>query len=82
MTNQSTSARIKAAMPMRLASLRSSRGLTQEALAARIRFSVQSIYNCERGSHVPCTELLFALADALECSMDYLCGREEFSKHA
>ena len=77
MTTLTPSARIKAAMSARLARLRAERELTQEELARAIGYSVQSIYNCERGSHVPCTELLFALADALGCSMDYLCGRRE-----
>lgn len=76
MTNMTTSAQIKAAMPYRLARLRSDRKLTQHQLARMAGFSREAIYNCERGTHVPSTELLFALANALGTSMDYLCGRE------
>lgn len=50
-------------------------GLSQEELAARLNVSRQAVSKWETGDSVPDLAKLLALADALELSLDDLCGR-------
>ena len=59
-----------------LSQLRKARGLSQEALAARIGVSRQAVSKWETGDASPDLNKLLALADQLEVSLDTLCGRE------
>ena len=51
-------------------------GLSQEELAAKIGVSRQAVSKWETGDVVPDLNRLLALADALDTSLDALCGRE------
>ena len=50
--------------------------LSQEALAGRINVSRQAVSKWETGEAMPDLPKLMALADALDISLDVLCGRE------
>lgn len=60
----------------RLLEIRKSRGMSQEVLAEKIGVSRQAVSKWETGEALPDYTKLIALADALEVSLDYLCGRE------
>lgn len=60
----------------RLLTTRKNRGMSQEALAEKIGVSRQAVSKWETGEAQPDYAKLIALADALEVSLDYLCGRE------
>lgn len=60
----------------RLLEIRKSRGMSQEALAEKVGVSRQAVSKWETGEALPDYAKLIALADALEVSLDYLCGRE------
>lgn len=51
-------------------------GLSQEELAAKLNVSRQAVSKWETGDSVPDLPKLLALADALDSSLDALCGRE------
>ena len=51
-------------------------GLSQEELAAKIGVSRQAVSKWETGDVVPDLNRLLALAEALDTSLDALCGRE------
>ncbi len=59
-----------------LAQRRKALGLSQEELAAKIGVSRQAVSKWETGDVVPDLNRLLALADALDTSLDALCGRE------
>lgn len=50
-------------------------GLSQEALAEKIQVSRQAVSKWETGEAMPDMTKLMALADALEMTLDALCGR-------
>ena len=50
-------------------------GLSQEALAEKIQVSRQAVSKWETGEAMPDMTKLMALADALDMSLDALCGR-------
>lgn len=54
---------------------RKRRGWSQEELAARVQVSRQAVSKWETGDAMPDLPKLLALADALELSLDVLCGR-------
>lgn len=58
-----------------LTSARKRRGWSQEELAARVQVSRQAVSKWETGDAMPDLAKLLALADALELSLDVLCGR-------
>lgn len=58
-------------------SLRVAKGLTQEQLAAILCISPAAVSKWERNLANPSIEMLWALADYFECSIDELVGREE-----
>ena len=60
----------------RLLETRKNRGMSQETLAEKIGVSRQAVSKWETGEAQPDYARLIALADALEVSLDYLCGRE------
>ena len=57
--------------------LRRERGLNQEQLAEQIGVSRQAVSKWETGEASPDLPNLLALADALDVSLDVLCGRAE-----
>lgn len=59
---------------------RKARGLSQEELAVKIRVSRQAVSKWETGDAMPDLPKLVALADALDMSLDTLCGREAYAK--
>ena len=60
-----------------LKSLRISAGLTQKQLAIEIGASERGIQNYELGERKPTYEILIALADYFDVSLDYLVGRSD-----
>lgn len=58
-----------------LARERKARSLSQEALADRVQVSRQAVSKWETGDATPDFPKLLALADALDMSLDALCGR-------
>jgi transcriptional regulator with XRE-family HTH domain len=61
--------------PDRLKALREAKGLSQEQLAKRAGLSHPVITKSENGKNLPRAEALDKLAQALDCTMDYLHGR-------
>lgn len=59
-----------------LAQKRKALGLSQEELASKIQVSRQAVSKWETGDTMPDLNKLLALADALDISLDVLCGRE------
>lgn len=59
----------------RLAGLRRSTGMTQDALASRLGVSAQAVSKWERAVCCPDISLLAALADTFGISIDLLFGR-------
>ena len=55
---------------------RKARGWSQEDLAEKIQVSRQAVSKWETGDAMPDLPKLLALADALDLSLDTLCGRE------
>lgn len=60
----------------RLVQLRKARGMSQEELAEKVGVSRQAVSKWETGDAQPDYVKLMALADALEVSLDDLCGRQ------
>ncbi len=58
---------------------RKRRGLSQEELAGMVNVSRQAVSKWETGDAMPDLPKLLALADALDVSLDALCGRETAS---
>ena len=59
---------------LRIASVRTLRGLRQVDLAAAIGVSGQTVCNWETGARIPRAEMLRALCEELNCTSDYLLG--------
>lgn len=57
---------------MRLSELRKSRGMTQDAVAQAIGVPMHTYRNYERGERQAPIDVLFALADLYDVSLDYL----------
>ena len=62
---------------LRIKQLRLENNLSQRALAAKIQSSQKAIDLWEKGITEPKAGIVIALADAFECSADYLLGRED-----
>ena len=60
----------------RLRMAREGRGMRQEDLSIRSGVHKNTIYAYEIGKATPGAQNLVALADALEVSLDWLCGRD------
>lgn len=63
------------AMGGKLYSLRMAKRMTQEQLAAQLCVSPAAVSKWERNQAVPSVEMLWAMADFFDCSMDELAGR-------
>ncbi len=64
-----------AGLPERLKTLRIERGLTQMQLADRLGMKQPMIGRWERGVHPPTLQNAVAVCQALDVSLDELCGR-------
>ena len=62
---------------VRLAALRKQRGLSMSALGGVLHVSDEAVRLLERGKRSPSFEILIALADHFNVSLDYLCGRSD-----
>lgn len=60
----------------KIAALRKEKGITQEALAERLKVARQSVSRWEMDAAFPETEKLIKLSRILECSIDYLLNGE------
>ena len=66
----------------RIREVRTLRGLTSEQLSEMVDLSSESLRHIEIGSSNPSLKKLFAIAEALEVSLDYLTGRVPEFKEA
>lgn len=57
--------------------LRQTKGITQKQLGQEIGTSERGIQNYEMGVRKPTYDILIALADFFDCSIDYLVGRSD-----
>ena len=64
----------------RLLLLRKSNGLTQKKLATEMNLSELAIQNYESQRRKPAFDVLIALADYFDVSLDYLVGRSDDPK--
>ena len=64
----------------RLVSLRKSHNLTQKQLASKLGLSEVGIQNYEGNRRKPAYDVLIALADFFDVSLDYLVGRSDNPK--
>ncbi|MCQ1061254.1 helix-turn-helix domain-containing protein [Photobacterium sp. ZSDE20] len=64
----------------RLVSMRKKTGRTQQQIAEELEISLTAYKKYESGSGFPTMENLIKIADALEISIDELCGRWETNK--
>lgn len=55
--------------------IRKKRGITQKELALQLGINPVTLNRIEKGSRTPGVNLLAAMADVLNCTMDELCGR-------
>lgn len=60
-----------------VSTLRLMRGLSQEELAEKVGVHQTFISHIERGIKIPEVSKLVSIADALDCSVDWLLGRDE-----
>ncbi|MCL2081856.1 MAG: helix-turn-helix domain-containing protein [Oscillospiraceae bacterium] len=63
-----------------LKTVRKSRNLTQKQLAESIGASESGVQNYELGTRKPTFDMLIALADYFDVSLDYLVGRSDDPK--
>lgn len=61
----------------KLKELRKSHNITQKQLAQEIGASERGIQNYELGNRIPTCEILIALANYFNVSIDYLVGRTD-----
>lgn len=66
--------------PERVLSLRKARGLKQEELGDAVGLTKFAISDIERGKRLTSMEVLVALADFFDVSLDYLVGRSDDPK--
>lgn len=64
----------------RLKEIRKSKGVTQKQLAIAIGGSERGIQNYELNERKPAFDVLIALADFFDVSLDYLCGRSDVAE--
>ncbi len=60
---------------IRIREVRSLRGLTSEQLSETVHLSSESLRHIEIGASKPSLKKLYAIAEALDVSLDYLTGR-------
>ena len=61
----------------RLKNLKHARKLTTVAIASQLGIAKQSVHTWETMKTLPSADKLVELADLLDCSLDYLCGRSD-----
>ncbi len=61
----------------RLASLRNSRAVSQQAMADVLGVGKSAVSMMESGNRAASADVLIALADYFDVSLDYLCGRSD-----
>lgn len=61
----------------RLRTLRKSKGVTQKSIAEAVSIAEVSYQRYEYGTVRPSLDMLCALADYFDVSLDYLCGRSD-----
>lgn len=59
----------------RIRDVRNLRGYTSDVLSERVNLSSESLRHIEIGASKPSLKTLFAIAEALDVSLDYLTGR-------
>ena len=67
--------------PERLRQAREAKGLTKTALGQMAGVTNVSIREFEIGRKVPTVDTLVTLAEALDCSLDWLCGLSDDPDH-
>jgi transcriptional regulator with XRE-family HTH domain len=68
------------AFGIHLKQLRTSHNITQKQLAEAIGASERGVQNYELGTRKPTYDMLIALADYFDVSLDYLVGRSDDPK--
>lgn len=63
----------------RIKQLREEKNLSQRALAKEVGASFKAVNFWESGKADPSARFICALADAFECTSDYLLGREDYA---
>ncbi len=67
---------------LRLSSIRTARKITQQELADVVGLKKTAISMIENGQRAASIEVIYALADYFETSIDYLvCRTDDFEKH-
>lgn len=67
----------------RLRECRKQRKMTQQDMADRLNLALRSYQRYEAEDFQPSLEILIAIADTLDASIDYLLGRDDFlARHA
>ena len=61
----------------RLASLRNSRAVSQQEIADVLGVGKSAVSMMESGNRAASADVLIALADFFDVSLDYLCGRSD-----
>lgn len=61
----------------RLASLRNSHAVSQQAIADVLGVGKSAVSMMESGNRAASADVLIALADYFDVSLDYLCGRSD-----
>ncbi len=61
----------------RIKELRLEKGLTQKEIAKNIESTVKNVWAYENNLATPPIDVLSRYADFFNCSIDYLCGRED-----
>ena len=61
--------------------LRRAKKISQEEFALAIGYSRSLIVNWEKGTRDPSTQTLLKIADFFNVSLDYLLGREDYSRN-
>lgn len=61
----------------RLIELKNTRNLLQKDIASAVGLSLRSYQRYEYGERQPTADILIALADYFDVSLDYLCGRSD-----
>lgn len=64
----------------RLRGKRAELGISQTALAEKIGISTDAVFKYESGLYTPGADKVFSLADALDCTPDYLMGWDDRRK--
>lgn len=62
---------------LRLAEIRKSAGISMAVLGSILGVSDEAVRLMERGKRSPSFEVLIAIADHFDVSLDYLCGRSD-----